>query len=365
MHESLVAAARATLEHAFPGGAPPSVAFAPGRVNLIGEHVDYNDGVVLPMPLALGTAVAVRANGWTGRDAIRVASRDLEGDACAIYPRAMAAALASAGRAVGGFDVGVAGDLPIGAGLSSSASLLVATARALAEEFSLSISGDEIAKLARRAENEGVGVQCGLMDPAASALGRPGCALLLDCRDETWRNVPLPHELMVAVVDSGTRRELTESRYNERVEDCRAASRALGVASLRDATLPMLDAVSARIAPRAVRRARHVVLEIARVLEFVAALVDGDLARCGALVNASHDSCRDLFEISTSVVDALQRGLVATEGVLGARLTGAGFGGCLVALLDARRPIGPVAERVQTLGDSLGTRSRVIATVGA
>ncbi len=360
MESRLVLDARAALDAAFPAARPASVAFAPGRVNLIGEHVDYNDGVVMPMPLALGTAVAVRGNG-AGR--IRAASRDLAGDGFVGYVRALSAALAAEGFATPAFDAGIAGDLPIGGGLSSSASLLVACARALAAEFALPLDDAEIARIAHRAETEGVGVRCGIMDHFAIALGRPRHALLLDCRDRSTRQVPLPPGLAVVVVDSGTRRELTESRYNERVEDCAAAASALGVRSLRDATRALLDEGGGRLAPRARDRARHVIDEIARVRAFADALARRDLVRAGDLVNESHASCRDLYEISTPILDALQSALVAIDGVFGARLTGAGFGGCLVALARAELADAALDAALRDVGDRIGAAARVLARV--
>lgn len=326
-------------------------ASAPGRVNLIGEHVDYNGGVVLPAPLRLGTAVAL-ARRDDGR--IRVASREFEGirevalDAAtatsgfAAYPLAAARALLERGVLLGGFELTIASDLPIGAGLSSSASLLVATLRAFDSACGLSLEAKEIAELAFRAETRFIGVSCGRMDPFACAVARPGHALRFDCRDGSLRDVALPlDEIAIVVADSGTRRELSHSAYNERVRECAVALEALratraGISSLRDATESDLAAVSRTLDAVVFARATHVVREIARVDEFIGAIERRDYDLAGEALDRSHADLRDRFEVSTPTLDALQRRLRTTPGCFGARLTGAGFGGCLVALVERR-----------------------------
>lgn len=336
---------------AFGDPAPGEVCFAPGRVNLIGAHVDYNEGPVVPIALDRGTLAAARP-GQDGR--IRLVSRDrperiefdLEASADAplegwsAYPIGLCRAFRRAGHALGGFDLAVAGDLDIGAGLSSSASLLVACARALRAAFGLELSDEQLALLAFAAETEHVGVSCGIMDPMASALARPGHALYLDCRDRSYEHLPFPREqVSVILVDSRTRRDLASSRFNERVAECAEAVAELSrvrpeIRALRDVHIADLERSGAALRPEVERRARHVVEEIGRVHRFREALAAGDHVTCGALVSASHASLRDLYETSTSALDFLVKEICNVPGALGARLTGAGWGGCVVALLE-------------------------------
>lgn len=345
---------RSLFASAFSREPPERVHFAPGRVNLIGEHVDYNQGPVLPAPLGLGTwaaaragkAFAVRLASWNEgqRGTFDLAAADLgAGQAAADagwmkYPLALVRALRDQGKEIGGFDLAVAGNLMVGAGLSSSASLLVACARALNDLFHLGLSPVDLAQVAFRAETEYAGVSCGIMDQMAAAVAKPGHALLLDCRDRSFRHVALPSEqASLVIIDSGTRRSLADSRYNERVAECQAAlatlcRRRADVVSLRDVLPGDLERSAAHMEPAALRRARHVVEEIERVFAFVAALEQGDLAACGRLLRESHRSLRDLYEVSTPALDFLAERASALPGTFGARLTGAGFGGCVLAL---------------------------------
>lgn len=332
--------------HRLLGRAPDAVAFAPGRVNLIGEHVDYHEGVVLPVPLEQGTWVGVgaRADGRIECHSPRfgrvgpypVAAFAPTAD-FATYPLALIAALRERGIDVPGCDLAVCGNLPIGGGVSSSASFLVACARAFDAMLGLRLEPAEHAALAHRAERHFVGVACGTMDQTVAALGRAGCALRLDCRDGSTASIALPRErIAIVVVDSGFRRSLQDGRFNARVEESTAAARWFRqrrgrATALRDVTPAELDAARGTLDPVAFARARHVVEEIARVDAFVDALHRGDDARCGALLNASHASLRDLYEVSTPQLDALVEECRAIPGVFGARLTGAGFGGAIVA----------------------------------
>ncbi|HEX2085764.1 MAG TPA: galactokinase family protein [Solirubrobacteraceae bacterium] len=276
-------------------------------MNLIGEHTDYNDGFVLPVALPLRTRVAVRR-----RTGARPESP---------YVAAVARVLG-----VEGFEVEIESDVPVGAGLGSSSALTVATARALSDAFGLGLSDRDAALAAHRAESVELGIGSGVMDQLCAALGREREALLIDCRSLDVRRVPLPPEAEVRVVDSGVRHSnRAAAGYRERVAECRHACELLGVGSLRDA------ASWRSLPPPLDRRVRHVVEENARVLEAAEALECGDLARLGALMSASHASQRDLYEVSVPEVDALVQRLEA-EGALGARLTGGGFGGSVVAL---------------------------------
>jgi len=314
---------------------------APGRANLIGEYTDVNEGWVLPVALDLATVLAGRAGGGL----LRLRSLDLpdEGtveidlstgrgpsDGWGRYATAVVQVLREQGRALRGFDGVLASDVPIGAGLSSSAALEVAVALAVLDE---AVDPLALAQLCQRAENVGVGVQSGLMDQLASTGSQAGTALLLDCRELTIDHVPLPDGLGVLVVDSAVSRDLSSSAYNERRAQCEQAAADLGVRSLRDATLEGLEERWSAMDDVVRRRARHVLTENARVLELADVLRSGDRGPLGGLLAASHESLVHDFEVSTPELDQLVASAVATPGVVGSRMTGAGFGGCTVSLL--------------------------------
>ena len=324
------------------GTAPAGVAFAPGRVNLIGEHVDYNDGLVLPMPIPLGTWAA-----WAPRrdGRIRVLAADRQSSdefALALpdrpqlpdwtsYVRGMAAKLQPHVPQLVGADLLITGNLPQGAGLSSSASLCIAAGRALLAAAGQAGSPVLLARAAQAAEHEFAGVACGIMDQMAVAAGQGGHAMLLDCRTLEHSQHAIPPGWRIALIDSGIRRGLVDGEYNLRRAQCEAAASAIGVASLRDATPEQLALLAPGSAEQ--RRATHVVAEIARVRAAAAALAAGDLPAMGTLLRAGHASLRDLFAVSLPAIDALvdQVGRhLAGQG--GARLTGAGFGGSIVTI---------------------------------
>ncbi|MFM5954001.1 MAG: galactokinase [Novosphingobium sp.] len=336
-----IARARAGYEDTW-GKPPQGVAFAPGRVNLIGEHVDYNDGLVLPMPISTGTAVAWGAEPGGMVEAValdfdRARDRFVPGAAeiparpdWRSYLRGMADGLPGRGARLA-----IAGTIQRGSGLSSSASLCVAAGRALAAAMGDSAPpARELALAAQRTEHRWAGVHCGIMDQMAVAAGTPGSALLLDCRSLETRDVALPKDWAVMIVQSGVVRGLVDGHYNARRADCETAAAQLGVAALRDADPAMVRAAS--LDPVVRHRALHVVEEIARVDAAVRAIEARDLAALGAVLRASHASLRDLFEVSVPPVDALAAMLnaaIGTEG--GARMTGGGFGGAVVAVLRA------------------------------
>jgi galactokinase len=340
---------------------------APGRANLIGEHTDYNDGFVLPVAMELDTYVAgtrharalsLRSLDEPGGVNVDVRSGDGGWDGWGRYAAGVVRALLDDGVELTGFDGVVASEVPIGSGLSSSAALEVAVARAV---VAAPLEPARLAAACRRAENVYVGTQSGIMDQLTSVAGEAGHALLIDCRDLTVRAIPIPPALSVLVVDSGVRRELAKSAYNERVAQCAAAAKALGVASLRDATrddLGRLDGVL-------FRRARHVVEENQRVLAAADALRDGRLAELGPLFRTAHESMARDFEASTPELDALVAIAVETEGVIAARLTGAGFGGCTVNLV--RSEAAPVAGReiVRRYRNETGQEARFWASMPA
>jgi galactokinase len=327
-------------------GEPPAlVARAPGRVNLIGEHTDYNDGFVLPMAIDRCVWIALRPR---PDSQVRVHSLDFgeergfdlhhlasHGSGWIEYVQGMAWALQKKGRDCCGWEGVTAGDVPIGAGLSSSAALELATARAFAAVWRLPWDAREMALLAQAAENQWVGVMCGIMDQMISAAGEAGHALLIDCRSLETRAAPLPPGTSVVILDTATRRGLVDSAYNDRRAHCEAAAEALGVEALRDVSLDEFERRGDQLEPLIRRRARHVVTENARTLEAAAAMERGDAARMGVLMNESHASLRDDFEVSRRELDVMVELAQAHGACHGARMTGAGFGGCAVALVDA------------------------------
>ncbi|MFN8052956.1 MAG: galactokinase [Acidimicrobiales bacterium] len=307
-------------------------AWAPGRVNLIGEHTDYTGGLVFPMAIHLGTAVEGRR--LDGRIVLRSESEadplDLAlpiADAASVDPpwgRYVAGVAAALGTTTG-LDGVVSSTLPLGAGLSSSAALEVAVALALGAGESRTPL--EVARLARAAEEAATGVPCGIMDQLASACGLDGHALLVDCATSEITPVRLPDDVRIVVIHSGQERRLADSAYERRRRQCEAAAAIIG--PLRDASAEDVDRIDDDTLRR---RARHVITENARVLAFASALGAGDLVEAGEAMVDSHRSLRDDFEVSTDVLDDLVAHLLTVDGVYGARLTGAGFGGCVVAM---------------------------------
>jgi galactokinase len=322
---------------------------APGRLNLIGEHTDYNDGFVLPLALPYATTATVRPR-TDGELRLRSAQRGTEEatvrvaelaprtvDGWAAYAAGVVWVLREDGHDVGGgFDVEVDGDVPEGAGLSSSAALECAVAAAVDDVAGLGLSRPELALVARRAENGFVGVPSGVMDQMASMLCREAHALFLDCRSLEARQVPLDLDaagLAILVVDTRTPHQLTDGEYGRRREACEAAAQRLGVAALRDVPADELDAALARLDDdEQRRRVRHVVTENDRVLRTVEALGAGRTAEIGPLLSASHASLRDDYEVTVPQLD-VAAAAAEGAGALGARMTGGGFGGCVLALV--------------------------------
>jgi len=293
---------------------------APGRVNLIGDHTDYNEGFVLPVAIDLECVVrATRRNDA----AVNVRWHEAD-DRSASYVDGVVLALDRRGRPAIGIDAEVASTVPVGSGLSSSAALEVALALALCDATGFELPQAELALACQEAEQLATGVPCGVMDQLASLAGRAGCALLIDCRSLEVEPIPIPASLELVVVHSGLPRTLAGSAYAERRASCERAAGELGLAALRDATVEQVANDP---------RARHVVSENARVLRAAAMLRAGDSGALGRLLHESHASLRDDFEVSTPELDVLAEAL-ESAGALGARLTGAGFGGCVVALAD-------------------------------
>ncbi len=317
---------------------------APGRVNLIGEHTDYNDGFVLPMAIDRAVWIAlrpradqrVRLNSLDFRQAIEFDLGSLQrgGPGWGEYPKAVAWALQAAGYQLRGWEGVLSGEVPLGAGLSSSAAVELAIARAFAVVSDLAWQAPAMARLAQRAENEWVGVACGIMDQLTSACGLADHALRIDCRSLDIEPVPLPAASSVLVLDTGTRRGLVSSAYNQRRQECQEGAAAFGLSSLRDLTSEEFAQGEMRLDGSVRRRVRHVLSENRRTLEAAQAMRVGDLRRMGRLMLESHASLRDDFEVSSPALDVMVEAARAQEGCWGARMTGAGFGGCAVALAD-------------------------------
>ncbi len=324
----------------------PATAFAqaPGRVNLLGEHTDYNEGFVLPTPLAHAT----RVEAGPGQGGIRAYAERFEemvsrglGEAAEgnwmDYVAGCFHALRREGIDLPGARLLIRRGVPTGAGLASSAALEVGVLRALRELYTLPLSDLQIALIAQRAEAEYVGVRCGIMDQLSASLGSPGEALLIDTRTLRSDAIPIPGGWAFAVVDSGVARRLAEAGYNQRRDECERASALLGVGALRDLSAedPGMERRLEILPEPLDRRARHVVGENRRVMAGVVALRSSDADSFGRLMSESHESLRDDYDVSTPELDRLVS-LALRCGALGARLTGAGFGGCIVALVHRR-----------------------------
>ena len=342
LHDRVTASFAARFGHA-----SHLVVRAPGRVNLIGEHTDYNDGFVLPCAIGPATMVAVSkrhdnnvevvaADFGDARDQFNLElplERNIE-QPWADYVRGMMSGVQNAGYALSGANIAIAGNLPKGAGLSSSASLEVAVGKANLALADIDIDNTRLAQIAQRAECDFVGTKCGIMDQLISAQGKAGHALLIDCRSLGLTDVPVPDDVAIMIVHSGVTRGLVDGHYNARRRQCEAAAAAMGVPALRDADLDMLEATG--FDPVTKARARHVITENQRTLDAAEALAKSDLATLGMLMAQSHTSMRDDFEITVPPVDALVAMLqkaIGTQG--GARMTGGGFGGACVAVMPS------------------------------
>jgi galactokinase len=348
---------RWTFAEAF-GRRPEVLSRAPGRVNLIGDHTDYNEGYVLPVAIDRSVTVAaapradhtvrILSTDYDERDEFDLGSVERSQGAWKNYARGVFWSAIDAGHSLSGVDLAIGSDLPEQSGLASSAAFEVAVLAGAAATCGASINKQDIASLAQQAENEFVGVQCGIMDQLAVVFGEADRASLIDCRTNEIRQAPLgvAGDMAIVVIDSGVERRLAETPYNQRREECDEAAALLGIEALRDVSAGDSAAVRAKLPDVLYRRVRHVVLENERVLKTVDALGRHDLDAAGRLMYESHESLRDDFEVSTTELDSLMEIARRTEGVWGARLTGAGFGGSVVALTrpDASADL---ARRVQ------------------
>ncbi|CAN5216284.1 galactokinase [soil metagenome] len=343
----LAATTAAGFRRAF-GTDPTGVWSAPGRVNLIGEHTDYNEGFVLPFAIDRRTTVAVRlredgiarVSSTFAEEPVELPVADLSPaalDGWSAYPLGVAWALAAQSTgSTPGFDAFIDSDVPVGAGLSSSAAIESSIAVALDELWSTGLDRPALASIGRLAENEAVGAPTGIMDQSASLLGRADSAVFLDCRSLESRIVPLgfaPHDLVVLIMDTRVKHAHVSGGYTARRESCELGARMLGVRALRDVSIADLAGAEQMLDDVTFRRVRHIVTENQRVLDSVDALESGDLESLGDLLVASHASMRDDFEISTVELD-LAVSAALESGAIGARMTGGGFGGAAIALVD-------------------------------
>ena len=335
-------------------GLPPTaVATGHGRVNLIGEHTDYNDGLVLPCILKRQTTVALslRADSQLQGSSATFGDADFTMDEVPsghwlAYVRGAVSMLTEAGAPMTGVDILVDSTMPAGAGVSSSAAFEVALLTALHEAHDLPLPEPTmLARMAHRIDHEFIGLRCGIMDHMVCAVGAPGAAMMLDCRSMEYSLHAFPADHTFLVIHSGSGRKLSEGQYNERVAECEGACQALGISSLRDASAEDLSQIPDDLL---LRRARHVVLENNRVTEAASAFTSGDMTSLGVLMNASHTSLAGDYAVSSDVLDKMVAA-ARQAGALGARLTGAGFGGCIVCLVRS--------------GDADAVLAKVIAAV--
>jgi galactokinase len=349
------------------GGSGEFHASAPGRVNLIGEHTDYNEGLVLPMPIPQQTSVRLSL-----REDLRVLlssegagageyelGQERRTGSWLDYVQGLTRALRARGAELRGFAAHVTSDIPIGAGLSSSAALEVAMLRALREAFVLSLNDMTIARLGQLSEVEFVGAPTGIMDQMASSLGEQGSALFIDMRGYHTRKVALPTSLELVVIASGVTHAHGTGGYRERRAECEQACQLLSVRSLRDVTLAQLQATP-ELTPLLRRRAHHVISENARVLQTIAALEQGDSTALRTLFAASHASMRDDYQVSVPEIDLLVELADAQPGMVAARLTGGGFGGSVVMLAERGRGLQAAREIVARYDSQTGTRAAIL-----
>ncbi len=322
------------------------VCHAPGRVNLIGDHTDYNDGFVLPAAINYGTTIAASTrednvvNVYAhdcGLQTNNFSLHDISFDKEMMwsnYVKGTLQVLLKKHPEIRGANLVVTGNVPQGAGLSSSASFEIAILKAFSQLYQLDLNGVNAALIGQQAENDFVGCNCGIMDQLISAMGKKGHAMLLDCKDLSFEDAPIPDDLTLFIVNSNVKRGLVDSAYNLRRKQCEAVAKYFGVSALREVTMAQLNAAEDKIEPELFKRARHVVSENARAVMTLKALKDNDMSTISMAMRESHISLRDDFEVTTKEMDGLVEmidSVLGTKG--GVRMTGGGFGGCVVALV--------------------------------
>lgn len=349
-----IKAMQSILIKAFGDGGEIHVSRAPGRVNLIGEHTDYNEGFVFPMALDFQIFLAARRR---ADDDVAIYAADFDQTVTfslnrplrydqekrwSNYLRGVLAMLQEAGIKPCGMEIAFRGNIPQGSGLSSSAALEVATAITVQKLLGFSMTKPQLARLCQRAENKFVGMNCGIMDQFISMMGRQEQALFLDCRSLDYQLVPLKlGDCRILICQSGVKHTLVDSEYNKRRQECEQGVRVFAerfpeTKALRDVSLEQLESVKGELEPVVYRRSKHVISENGRVLDSIAALNQGDLKTFGQLMNASHNSLRDDYEVSCPEIDLLVDLAREVKGVLGTRITGGGFGGCTVTLIESQ-----------------------------
>ncbi len=348
---------------------PPILVRAPGRVNLIGEHTDYNEGFVLPMAINHAVWIALRPNADAG---VHLHSLDFNetisfsinlqyhpGKRWADYIKGTTWALGQQGYALQGWEGVMGGDVPIGAGLSSSAAVEMAVARAFASISGWKWEPTRMAQACQQADRNWVGIQSGIMDQMVSAAAKSGHALKLDCRSLEMEHIPLSPDLLVAVLDTSTRRKLVDSAYDQRVKECQTSALFFGMSSLRDVEETIFNQRMGELDETLVRRTRHVITENQRVHQAVDAMQNNRFVELGQIMNASHGSLRDDYEVSSPALNQIVDCAMQAPGCLGARMTGAGFGGCAVALLRAESASGFTASLIESYHQTSGLTASV------
>ncbi|MFT5194810.1 MAG: galactokinase [Cellvibrionaceae bacterium] len=360
------------------GEAPAFVVRAPGRVNLIGGHTDYNDGFVMPMAIdrAVWLAIRPRVDGIVAVTSLEmedpiefeIANLGTPGQGWGEYLKGVTWALLEDGFDLSGWEGVMTSDVPLGAGLSSSAAIEMATAMAYMALSDTPWDAPHMAKIGQRAENDWVGAKTGIMDQMISASGAADHALMIDCRDLTTKLVPFPANTVVVILDTMTRHTHTGSGYNDRRNECEAAARHYGVSHLRDLTNVALQKGAAGLDKTYLRRAIHIVGENGRVLQAVKAMEAGDAHLVGLFINASHDSLRDNFEVTNRDLDLMAALAQESAGCYGARMTGGGFGGCVVALVNEEKAESFAKEIAKNYQEITGLEPQIYickATAGA
>ncbi len=348
---------------------PEAIVRAPGRVNLIGGHTDYSEGFVMPLAIdrevaiAVGrrqdTQVVVRSLQIGGEVRFKPGEPHTPDPGWGDYIRGVAEVMNQSGYTLKGWQGVVSADIPIGAGLGSSAALTVAAVRAFVWAAGAGWVPLHMAKIAQRAENEWAHVDCGIMDQLAATMGRKGNVLLIDCRSLAVKTIPLPPETGVLILDTGTRRGLVDTIYNERRRQCELAARHFGIETLRDLDPGTLESRGGELDEAILRRARHVVGENQRVLDAAETMERGDVAELGELLNAGHDSLRVDFEVSSPALDGMVECARRLESCYGARMTGAGFGGCAVALVRSDDLSGFISEVAACFAKSFDSETSI------